>query len=93
MVLLYSEFKRFFEPRPGFGAAIENEQGFAEQNTRHHPVGLLSRAPGQVLDGLGGVALVQERLREAEAKQLVVGLLRDEHGEMRGAGWIVLSHR
>jgi hypothetical protein len=81
MALFNREGQSLLQPLSGLGAASQLEHCFPKENSWHHPVGLFFRAPDQVFDGIDRAFLGQQGLRKAEAKQLVVGLLRDESGE------------
>ena len=88
VVLRDRQLQRLLEPGLGLGFAAEADECLAEQDARHHPVGLLVCAELQVLDCVDRPVLGQQRLGETEAEELVVGLLGNERGELSGAGHV-----
>lgn len=92
MVLGEGELEGRFQPGFRLGPAAEPEQGLAEQDSWHHPFRFLLRTKGEVTDCLGGLAFGEERLGEAETKQLVARLLGDERGKVGGTGGRSVSH-
>ena len=85
VVLLDGEAEGFFQPRAGFFGTPQMKQAFGEKNAGHHPVSFFLGAKLQVLDGVGLAGLGEEGLREAEAKQFVVGLPGHQSEKMLGA--------
>lgn len=87
LVMLFDrEAQRVLEHRARLGRATELQPEFAEEDARHHPVGFLRDADLEMRPRLRLPAFGDEGLREAETEKFVVGMARDERGEMVGAG-------
>lgn len=85
VMLVDRELEGGFEERAGCGAAVERKEKFAEEDARHHPIGLFGDAEFVVRNRVRGATGAGEGLREAEAEEFVVGLLRDEFFELGDA--------
>ena len=82
MVLGHSQRERLTEDGTGFIAPTEPQQDFSQQDAWHHPVGLGRDAKPVVFHRFPRTAFRLERLREAEAEQLVLRLARGEGLEL-----------
>ena len=78
MVLLDREAQSVFEQGTSLRSSVELEQQFAEENPGHHPVGFLRHAGFEVRHRFRAPTRGDQRLREAETKQLVRRLALDQ---------------
>lgn len=79
LVMLFDrEPQRGFEFAPGVGGAAGRQELFSQQETRDHPVGLLSEALFEVRDRFRAACFCDQRLRETEAEKFVFRLGGDE---------------
>ena len=77
VMLIDGEFERSLESGFGSGFVAQGELAPAKQNLHDHPVRLFGQRDFQVLLRALEVVRIEERLAEAEARQLVFWKLPD----------------
>lgn len=84
VVLLDGEVEGVLEDWSCFSRTVEGEQCFAFENFGHHPVVFFGDAEVEVGDGVGVLAVFDERLCEGEAEEFVVWIFGYEGLEAFG---------
>lgn len=81
-MLVDCELQSGLEQRPRFSRGAGFQQEFPKENARHHPIRFLSNAELEMWPRFGFSPFSNERLRQAESEELVVGFACDQRLEL-----------
>ena len=82
VVLRDCELEALFKPGLRFRFSVETEEGFPEENARHHPLRFFRGAGNQMFERIGRLVFRQQGLGETETKKLVVRLAGNKRSKV-----------
>ena len=84
VLLVDGQLQSGLQHGPRLAPSPERQQEFAQEDPRHHPIGLFGDADFVVWHCLGPPGVRDQRLRQAEPEEFVLGLLLDKGLKTRG---------